>query len=90
MGQEIFYGCTKLETVDIGSGITSIGSNCFRNNVKLSSLTVRATSVPTLETTLSNYGSFTPTIYVPASAVEDYKVAGVWSNYAGSITAIVP
>lgn len=89
MGQEVFYGCTKLETVDIGSSVTSIGQDCFRNNVKLTSLTVRATSVPTLTTTLSNYGSFTPTIYVPAGSVDNYKAAPVWSNYASSITAIL-
>lgn len=89
LGQEVFYGCTKLETVNIGSGITSIGSNCFRDNTSLTSLTIRATSVPTLTTTLSNHGSFTPTIYVPASAVDDYKVASVWSNYESRITAIV-
>ena len=89
IGDTVFYGCTKLETVDIGSNITSIGNNCFRDNTKLTSLTVRAASVPTLNTTLSNHGSFTPTIYVPSSSVEDYKGAAVWSNYAERITAIV-
>ena len=88
MGHSVFYDCVYLVSVDLGSGLTSMDTNCFRNNIRLTSLTVRATSVPTLTTTLSNYGSFTPTIYVPASSVGDYKGASVWSNYASSITAI--
>ena len=89
LSDKVFYGDNILATVDLGSGVTSIGSDCFRSCTGLTSLTVRATAVPSLKTTLSGYGSFTPTIYVPAAAVEDYKAAAVWSNYAERITAIV-
>ena len=88
LGNQVFYGNNNLATVDLGSGVTSIGNDCFRICTSLSSLTVRATSIPSLNTTLSSYGAFTPTIYVPAASVEDYKAAAVWSNYAASITAI--
>ena len=89
LGNQVFYGNNNLSTVDIGSGITSIGNDCFRGCTSLTSLTVRATAVPSLNTTLSGSGAFNPTIYVPAAAVEDYKAAAVWSNYAERITAIV-
>lgn len=88
LGDEVFYGDKTLTTVDLGSGVTAIGNNLFRGCTSLTSLTVRATVVPSLNTTLSNYGGFPATIYVPAASVEDYKAAAVWSNYADSITAI--
>ena len=88
LGNQVFYENNNLSTVDLGSGITSIGNDCFRGCTSLTSLTVRATAVPSLNTTLSSYGAFNPTIYVPAASVEDYKAAAVWSNYAASITTI--
>lgn len=88
LGNQVFYGNKNLSTVDLGSGVTSIGNDCFRGCTSLSSLTVRATAVPSVNTTLSSYGAFNPTIYVPAASVNDYKAAAVWSNYADLITAI--
>lgn len=88
LGNQVFYGNNTLDTVDLGSGVTSIGSDCFRGCTSLATLILRAASVPSLNTTLCGYGAFSPAILVPAASVDAYRTAPVWSNYAGSISAI--
>lgn len=88
-GWGLVYGCTHLETVDLGSSVTTIAADCFRNTSSLTSLTIRATTPPSLSNNLTASGTFTATIYVPAAYINDYKEAPIWSNYAGLITAIV-
>lgn len=81
--------CTQLKTVDLGASVASIAYNPFHGVASITSLTIRATSVPTLGGILCVSGSFNGTIYVPAASVEDYKAAANWSTYAERITAIV-
>ena len=40
MGEGVFWGCTKLESVTIPNGVTSIGNNFLRDCTSLSSLTL--------------------------------------------------
>lgn len=71
--------------------IKSIYGNAFREAGALSSLYILASSVPYLQSTTA----FTNTplsggigkIYVPASLVDSYKSASVWSAYSAQITA---
>lgn len=87
-----FNGNTLLETVILGENITEIGSSAFMGCTALESLTVKATTPPTLGTSaFANTplaGSGTGKIYVPAASVDTYKEANVWSQYASHIEAI--
>lgn len=87
-----FNGNTLLETVILGENITEIGSSAFMGCTALASLTVKATTPPTLGTSaFANTqlaGSGTGKIYVPAASVDTYKEANVWSQYASHIEAI--
>ena len=83
-----FGYCSNLSTVDFGASVTSIAYNPFHGVSSITSLIVRATSVPTLGGILCVSGSFNGTIYVPAASVDDYKAATNWSTYADKIVAI--
>lgn len=78
-----FSGCTYLKTVDIGTGIVSIGYNAFANN-PIEKLICRAVNPPTL----GNGGNANKLgiqdtnllgIYVPDESVDEYKTA--WASW---------
>lgn len=100
LGQGCFYQCTKLTDVTLPSTITEINGASFQYDNKLTSITINATSVPTLnksektddQGTLYINDAFDYTnncpIYVPAESVAAYKAATNWSKYASRIQAI--
>lgn len=88
MANQCFGSCTSLATVDIGESVTSIAYNPFHGVSSITSLTVRATSVPTLGGILCVSATFNGTIYVPAESLEDYKAAANWSTYSEKFAAI--
>ncbi len=81
-----FENCIALETVRIGSKVTSIGYRSFYNCPDLNSFTCYSIEPPTLNADAFN--SYTSVVYVPASAVEVYKTADVWSNFENKIEAL--
>ena len=66
--------------VTIGSGVTSIGDNAFRDCSSLVVVNVEATTPPTLGT----YAVFTssPTCNIPCGTLEVYQ-ASDWQNFVG-------
>jgi hypothetical protein len=83
-----FYGCESLTTIDIPSSIVEIGNNAFKNCSNLASITCRATTPPTIQTTTFSGVPASCSIYVPAESVETYKTANYWSARASYIQAI--
>lgn len=87
IGDSAFYFLTKITTLNIPSSVTSIGTRAFNGCNHLTSITVNATTPPTLGT-----GAFESTnscpIYVPAASVDTYKAATGWSSLASRIQAI--
>lgn len=84
--QSAFQNCTSLQEVYIGSGITNIGEQCFTFDNNITSITIMATTPPTLGAN-PFYGSSCP-IYVQSESVDTYKAASGWSSYASRIQAI--
>ena len=84
IGNGAFDSCRSLTSVTIPNSVTIIGNWTFYN-CSLTSVTVNATTPPTL-----GGGAFDNTndcpIYVPAASVNAYKSA--WSDYASRIQAI--
>lgn len=96
IGARVFYGCSKLATVDF-SNVTSIGNEAFNNCSKLTALILRnTTGVPTGDWTYTNspalggtpIWSRTGYIYVPRVLVDSYKAASNWSGHAEQIRAL--
>lgn len=87
IGESVFYMCDGLSTVTIGSGVTSIGNSAFRTSA-LESVTIYATSVPTLGSDVFWGNKSGRKFYVFSDCVDAYKAA--WGTYANDIEAIAP
>ena len=87
IGNRAFTYCSGLTSITIPSSVTSIGNGAFQAT-GLTSVTVEATTPPTLGSTAFNQNASGRKIYVPSESVEAYKAATNWSSYAASIEAI--
>lgn len=85
IGNAAFQSCSGLTTITIGSGITSIGQYAFSWCNHIGSMTLLATTPPSLGA-FAFYNTSSFTIYVPSTSVDIYK--SEWSGYASRITAI--
>lgn len=91
IGNGVFFDNDTLESVEIPASVESIGATAFFSCSNLSSVTVLATTPPTLEAdnVFDPYTELSPLkIYVPSASVSTYKAATNWSEYANEIYAI--
>ena len=77
-----FSGCTSLTSVTIPNSVTSIGECAFANCSKLEEIYCLAEKVPSTKTSAfkETYPAYM-TLYVPASAINDYKTTAPWSEF---------
>ena len=87
IGTYAFSDVNSLATLIIPSTVTSIGNKALYSYRSLPSVTILATTPPTLGTS-AFYSSSIKKIYVPAESVEAYKSATNWADYASKIEAI--
>lgn len=93
IGAEAFLEASNegiLTSATIGTSIQSIGTQTFVGNVNMTSITIKATTPPTLGSTNVFNNTNNCPIYVPASAVEEYQTSTStgWSTYESRIEAI--
>lgn len=96
IGDNAFRGfCTYKNSegsdaeVVIGSGVTTIGDYAFNTyDPHFSSLTVKATTPPTIGMDIFDRGAEPANIYVPSSSLSAYQSASGWDAYATIISAI--
>lgn len=94
IGGLAFYECTSLTSVVIGTGFTGTTNpgHSFQYCSNLQSVTVRATTPPTIDTFFFDstpIANGNGTIYVPSASVNAYKSATGWSTYADRIQPII-
>lgn len=83
---DAFNSASKLKSIVIPSSVTSIGSNAFNlYNSSCEYFILEGTTPPTLINSNAFYNTNNCPIYVPDSAVNDYKAAAQWSNLASRI-----
>ena len=84
LGEHVFVYSPALHSVDFGPAVTSIGSGSFEQCTALKSVVSRATTPPTFQSGqyLRGFADYTGTLYVPSSAVNTYKAATYWKNFA--------
>ena len=82
----IFRACKELEFVRLPSTVTYLGVSTFYKCSALKEIVCEATTPPTLYATQVFEGTHTElAIYVPDEAVDTYKTATNWSQYASRI-----
>lgn len=88
IGADAFRYCSSLTSITIPNSVRGIGSNAFANCSKLEEVYCYAEKVPSTETDAfqDSYPNYA-TLYVPASAINDYKATAPWSEF-GTIKAI--
>lgn len=86
IGSNAFVNCISLKNITIPSNVTYIGETIFMYCSQLETITFESLT-PSGELG-ENYTSALVAIYVPAEAVESYKTAEGWSQYADIIEAI--
>lgn len=83
-----FRYCPNITNITLHANITSINTGAFSDCSQLESVTVLATTPPTLGGTVFYNNKSTRKIYVPAASLEAYKSATNWSAYASYMEAI--
>jgi hypothetical protein len=81
IGSRAFYNCTGLTTVTIGNSVETIGNEAFRECHGLITVTNLNPVPQNISDYVFYYASQRCTLKVPASAVEAYRAAPVWSNF---------
>jgi len=83
-----FANCTTLATVDLGENLSAIQGGAFSTDPALTSIIIRATSVPSLTGASQLFNLGDPTIYVRSELIDSYKAATNWSAYSERFAAI--
>lgn len=90
--QMAFLGCKYLKTVIFGSGLQAIGNNAFYQGISTTStienIIIYATTPPAVGRRSFDGLSNDIKIFVPASALANYKTAPGWRNFQNKIYAI--
>ena len=87
IGASVFKGCSKLTSAILGSGVANIGKSIFYDCDQMTELTCLAHTPPGFSDT--DFGLFKElddyarvTLHVPASSVNAYRAAPIWSNFS--------
>ena len=84
---QAFSSCKSLISIDLPSSVTSIGFMAFSFCSALTSITIRAETPPSGGHMMFGDPGNCP-IYVPSKAVNAYKAAEYWRDYADQIQPI--
>lgn len=82
-----FKNTTSCETIHLPNSITTLGDYAFENATSLRWIKIDATTPPTITSATFSRASNTFKIYVPDSAVSDYK-SSTWSDFSSRIFPI--
>ena len=88
IGNYTFLDCSGLKSITIPNSVTSIGFYAFSGCSSLKKVYCMAKQVPTTKSSaFYNNDVASATLYVPASAVDDYQSTAPWSSF-GTFLAI--
>ena len=82
IGDHAFGGWNKIEKIDIGQSVKSIGERAFAGSDNLSEVICRAVTVP--ETNKSTFENSYPDyafLYVPEASIDEYKATAPWNTF---------
>ncbi|MDR1562755.1 MAG: leucine-rich repeat protein, partial [Dysgonamonadaceae bacterium] len=89
IGDGAFERCSNLTSVTIPNSVTSIGDYAFAYCTGLASVTNRNPAPQSINSDVfQNVDLINATLYVPASSIEDYEAAAVWTNFGNIVSAL--
>jgi hypothetical protein len=84
-----FSGCRSLNSISLPGNLANIGDKAFSSCHRLNSITVQALKPPVLggidDSLWYSLDSSRPLIHIPPAALDDYKNAAGWKDYADLI-----
>ena len=90
IGDWNFYCSDELTTVILPSTLTTMGHDCFGSCPKLSKVTCKATTPPSIgQNCFAEPYTTKPTLYVSEGSISAYQSIQNWSTYFSSITTMV-
>lgn len=84
IGYDAFYKCPKIRTINLPATVSYIGDTAFGRCTGLESITVLNSVPPVVgedEDVFDQETLASASLYVPESAIVDYKTADVWKNF---------
>ena len=79
--ESAFFNCPSLETVILGTNVSSIGRSAFYNN-SIASIYCKAKTPPTCETNnFPNTVYLHCNLYIPSGTEDAYKQTSPWNNF---------
>ena len=85
IGVLAFGGCSELQTVTIGSSVSTIDKTVFLRCSKLSDVYCYAESVPFVTTSSFNTNFPSTSLHVCSSSIEQYRSADFWKDFGNKI-----
>ena len=85
IGNSAFNGCLGLTSITIGNSVTSIGEYAF-SSCNLDYIYMSGTNPPAINSN-SFYNINNSAVIVPDAALNNYRTADVWSDFASRITS---
>ena len=85
IGKKAFGWCSALENITIPNSVIEIGNLAFDLCIALKNVYCKATTPPAMGTDVFNGNADDIKIHVPAFAVDAYRTAAGWSDYADAI-----
>lgn len=86
----VFDGCSKLQELTIPAKVTTmkVSALTIGSSTNKATITMKPTTPPTIQS--NTIGANVEKIIVPATSLQAYKTAPIWSNYASIIEADGP
>ena len=82
IGHNAFRLCTALTSITLPSSVTTLGDNLFRACSALQSIVYYADTPPEISASTFTSGNYNVPLYVLKRALDDYKNAPYWSQFA--------